>query len=131
MERSGALTRGMSSAGIVDADPLVLEKAKLFMLVAVAFLGALYTNVKTLQYANVETFIVFRSSTPILIAIMDYCFLVGSTTRHPSNTSHLIPSHPIRTRTRTRAHTRTRMFCQPPPPATRRPRVSSSQRSLT
>lgn len=40
-----------------------------------AFLGALYTNVKTLQYANVETFIVFRSSTPILIALMDYCFL--------------------------------------------------------
>jgi GDP-mannose transporter len=55
---------------MVESDPLVWEKAKPFMLVAVAFLGALYTNVKTLQYANVETFIVFRSSTPILIALM-------------------------------------------------------------
>ena len=39
------------------------------------FLGALYANVKTLQYANVETFIVFRSSSPILIAALDYVFL--------------------------------------------------------
>ena len=30
---------------------------------------------KTLQYANVETFIVFRSSSPILIAALDYVFL--------------------------------------------------------
>lgn len=72
---SAVAIKGMSSAGIVDADPLVWDKAKPFMLVAVAFLGALYTNVKTLQYANVETFIVFRSSTPILIALMDFCFL--------------------------------------------------------
>mmetsp|Transcript_31562 Transcript_31562/g.50640 ORF Transcript_31562/g.50640 Transcript_31562/m.50640 type:complete len:315 (-) Transcript_31562:263-1207(-) len=72
---SAVAIKGMSSAGIVDADPLVWEKAKPFMLVAIAFLGALYTNVKTLQFANVETFIVFRSSTPILIALMDYVFL--------------------------------------------------------
>ena len=72
---SAVAIKGMTTAGIVDADPLVWEKAKPFMLVAVAFLGALYTNVKTLQYANVETFIVFRSSTPILIALMDFCFL--------------------------------------------------------
>lgn len=72
---SAVAIKGMSSAGIVDADPLVWDKAKPFLLVAVAFLGALYTNVKTLQYANVETFIVFRSSTPIFIAVMDYCFL--------------------------------------------------------
>jgi solute carrier family 35 protein len=41
----------------------------------VAFLGAIFTNMKTLQYANVETFIVFRSSTPLLIALLDYAFL--------------------------------------------------------
>merc|ERR1712176_610673 len=32
------------------------------------------TNMKILQYANVETFIVFRSSTPLLVAFMDYAF---------------------------------------------------------
>ena len=67
--------RAMTHAGIVDADPLDVEKAKPFVLVALAFLGALYTNVKTLQYANVETFIVFRCSTPCLIAVLDYVFL--------------------------------------------------------
>ena len=30
---------------------------------------------KTLQYSNVETFIVFRSSTPLLISFCDYFFL--------------------------------------------------------
>ena len=67
--------RTMTHSGIVDADPLDMEKAEPFVLVALAFLGALYTNVKTLQYANVETFIVFRCSTPCLIAVLDYVFL--------------------------------------------------------
>jgi hypothetical protein len=33
-----------------------------FWIVAFVFLGTIYANMKTLQYANVETFIVFRSS---------------------------------------------------------------------
>jgi GDP-mannose transporter len=45
------------------------------MPVALAFLGAIFTNIKTLQFANVETFIVFRSSTPIFISVADYLFL--------------------------------------------------------
>mmetsp|Transcript_22387 Transcript_22387/g.26978 ORF Transcript_22387/g.26978 Transcript_22387/m.26978 type:complete len:328 (+) Transcript_22387:238-1221(+) len=61
--------------GWVKADELEWTKVKPFMIVAIAFLGAIFTNMKTLQYANVETFIVFRSSTPILIAILDYMFL--------------------------------------------------------
>jgi len=51
------------------------KQIKPFLVVAVAFLGAIFTNMKTLQYANVETFIVFRSSTPLLIALLDYAFL--------------------------------------------------------
>jgi len=72
---SAVAIKAMHEGGLVESDPLVAEKVKPFMLVAIAFLGALYTNVKTLQYANVETFIVFRSSTPILIAFLDYVFL--------------------------------------------------------
>lgn len=30
---------------------------------------------QVLQYANVETFIVFRSSTPLLVSVLDYLFL--------------------------------------------------------
>jgi len=67
--------RGMTEAGIVNAEPLQVHKAKPFVLVSAAFLSALYTNVKCLQYANVETFIVFRSSTPCIIALLDFYFL--------------------------------------------------------
>jgi GDP-mannose transporter len=72
----------MHEGGLVESDPLIAEKVKPFMLVAIAFLGALYTNVKTLQYANVETFIVFRSSTPILIAFLDYVFFRETVTEY-------------------------------------------------
>ena len=65
----------ISKFGIVDADPIVWEKARSFAMVAIAFLAALYTNVKSLQYANIETFIVFRASTPILISVLDFFFL--------------------------------------------------------
>ena len=66
---------GMHVAGIIEANKLEKENVKPYLIVAVAFLGALFTNVKVLQHANVETFIVFRSSTPVLIAILDYFFL--------------------------------------------------------
>lgn len=62
-------------AGLVKSEKLEWNKIKAFGIVAIAFLGAIFTNMKTLQYANVETFIVFRSSTPILIAVLDYMFL--------------------------------------------------------
>jgi len=61
--------------GIVTVDKLEWKKSVLFMPVAVAFLGAIFTNIKTLQYANVETFIVFRASTPIFVSVADYLFL--------------------------------------------------------
>merc|ERR1712205_264930 len=35
----------------------------------------IFTNIKTLQYANVETFIVFRASTPIIVSVCDFIFL--------------------------------------------------------
>ena len=34
---------------------------------SVAFLACIFANIKTLQYCNVETFIVFRASTPVVI----------------------------------------------------------------
>jgi GDP-mannose transporter len=40
----------------------------------IAFLGTIYSNIKVLQYANVETFIVFRSSTPVAISLLEYLY---------------------------------------------------------
>ena len=49
---SAVAIKAMHEGGVVESDPLVAEKVKPFMLVAIAFLGALYTNVKTMQYAT-------------------------------------------------------------------------------
>lgn len=40
-----------------------------------AFILCLYSNGKTLEHANVETIIVFRSCSPLLVSIMDWAFL--------------------------------------------------------
>jgi len=63
------------AGGVINVDPLEWGKTKAFSLVALIFLATIYTNIKTLQYSNVETFIVFRASTPLIIAICDWIFL--------------------------------------------------------
>lgn len=37
--------------------------------------GTLFANIKVLVYSNVETFITFRSSTPLVLSLFDYIFL--------------------------------------------------------
>ena len=64
-----------AGAGLVKADSFDWAKVKAFSFVVAAFVAAIFTNMKTLQYANVETFIVFRSSTPLLVAFLDFFFL--------------------------------------------------------
>ena len=61
--------------GVIQCDALVWHKVRAFGPVALVFVGTIFANMKTLQYANVETFIVFRASTPIAISICDYLFL--------------------------------------------------------
>lgn len=61
--------------GLIKVDKLETRKVLAFVPVAAAFLAAIFTNMKTLQYSNVETFIVFRASTPIIICVCDACFL--------------------------------------------------------
>jgi len=61
--------------GFIDVDELEWPKAKGFFFVSVAFLACIFANIKILQFCNVETFIVFRSSTPMVIGILDWFFL--------------------------------------------------------
>jgi len=58
--------------GYITVDPLEMGKVKQFWIVPVAFLGTVFANIKILQYSNVETFIVFRASTPLILSIVDY-----------------------------------------------------------
>jgi GDP-mannose transporter len=52
--------------GLIDHDPFVWSTAKKFLPAAFVFYLAIFTNTNLLKHANVDTFIVFRSSTPLL-----------------------------------------------------------------
>jgi GDP-mannose transporter len=66
------LLRGLR---VVDTQPLRRATAVKFSPVVVSFLCTLYANAKVLQYSNVETFITFRSSTPLILCVCDFLFL--------------------------------------------------------
>jgi len=63
------------SLNVIKVDGLTWPNIKMYLPAVVAFLGTIFCNIKTLQYCNVETFIVFRSSTPIIVSVGDYLFL--------------------------------------------------------
>lgn len=60
--------------GFLRHDPFTYETAKKFLPAAIVFYLAIFTNTNLLRHANVETFIVFRSLTPLLVAIADSVF---------------------------------------------------------
>eukprot|EP00978_Attheya_sp_CCMP212_P007290 scaffold16948_cov53-Attheya_sp.AAC.5 len=69
------VVKGAAGLGYIQPDKLEWSKAKSFFPVALIFLSTIFMNIKSLQYANVETFMVFRFSTPICISVADYLFL--------------------------------------------------------
>jgi len=72
---SAFFTASLGALGYIQVDQLEASKIKRFWLVPVSFLGTVFANIKILQNANVETFIVFRASTPLIISILDFLFL--------------------------------------------------------
>lgn len=72
---SAVFTRTCGSLGFVKVDDLNLNKIKKFWIVPIAFLSTIFANIKILQHANVETFIVFRASTPLMVSILEWRFL--------------------------------------------------------
>ncbi|KAJ7565207.1 hypothetical protein O6H91_02G052600 [Diphasiastrum complanatum] len=64
----------LGRTGALYHDPLVYETVKRFLPAAIVFYLAIFTNTNLLKYANVDTFIVFRSSTPLLVAVADTVF---------------------------------------------------------
>lgn len=71
---SAAGVWGLGKLGFLCHDPFNLETAKKFAPAAVVFYLAIFTNTNLLVHANVDTFIVFRSLTPLLVAIADTTF---------------------------------------------------------
>lgn len=56
-------------------EPWSMEKVKSYWLVPCFFALAIFSNNKVLQYANVETFIVFRNTTPMLVCFLDFLLM--------------------------------------------------------
>ncbi|OIW18561.1 hypothetical protein TanjilG_13313 [Lupinus angustifolius] len=64
----------LSKLGFLHHDPFNFATAKKFFPAALVFYLAIFTNTNLLRHANVDTFIVFRSLTPLLVAIADTLF---------------------------------------------------------
>jgi solute carrier family 35 protein len=72
---SAVACKTLGVMGVIEVENLSWTKIQQFWIVPLAFLGTVFANIKILQNANVETFIVFRSSTPLMISVADYLFL--------------------------------------------------------
>uniref|UniRef100_A0A0D3B210 Sugar phosphate transporter domain-containing protein n=1 Tax=Brassica oleracea var. oleracea TaxID=109376 RepID=A0A0D3B210_BRAOL len=64
----------LGKLGFLHHDAFTWDTAKKFLPAAVVFYLAIFTNTNLLRHANVDTFIVFRSLTPLLVAIADTVF---------------------------------------------------------
>ncbi|KAI5407646.1 GDP-fucose transporter 1 [Lathyrus oleraceus] len=60
--------------GFLHHDPFTIPIAKKFFPAALVFFLAIFTNTNLLRHANVDTFIVFRSLAPLLVALADTAF---------------------------------------------------------
>lgn len=64
----------LGKVGFLHHDPFTFDTAKKFLPAAFVFYLAIFTNTNLLRHANVDTFIVFRSLTPLLVALADTAF---------------------------------------------------------
>jgi solute carrier family 35 len=70
-----AVVQGANALGYISVEKFDTNKAIKFLPVALIFLLTIYMNMKSLQYANVETFMIFRFSTPLCITFAEYVYL--------------------------------------------------------
>ena len=72
---ASALTIGVGScAGVLSVDAYDWQKVRYFVVYVVAFSLGTWANMKVLMVSNVETVIVFRACTPLVVSATDYVF---------------------------------------------------------
>ena len=69
------LVYGAKFAGLINVDPIKWEYVKPYLLYILFFSTGVYCNMRSLNISNVETVIVFRALSPILVAFLDALFL--------------------------------------------------------
>jgi len=62
-------------SGTAKVDDLSWEKTKPYIVYVAGFTGAVYCNMRALSNLNVETVIVFRACTPLVVCFLDTLFL--------------------------------------------------------
>eukprot|EP00536_Pseudo-nitzschia_multiseries_P001737 jgi/Psemu1/181860/e_gw1.22.69.1 len=62
-------------AGVVKVDDIQWEYVKPYLLYILFFSTGVYCNMRSLNVSNVETIIVFRALSPIIVAFLDALFL--------------------------------------------------------
>lgn len=71
---STVVVLGLKFAGY-PIDWFEWEKVKAYSIYIVLFVFAIYTNMKALEYSNVETVIVFRACSPLAVAMIEFLFM--------------------------------------------------------
>mmetsp|Transcript_11004 Transcript_11004/g.35017 ORF Transcript_11004/g.35017 Transcript_11004/m.35017 type:complete len:333 (+) Transcript_11004:195-1193(+) len=61
----------LGKLGVLEVEELQQEKLMRMAPINIVFYLAIFTNGKVLQYSTVETFIAFRSLTPLLVSVLD------------------------------------------------------------
>jgi solute carrier family 35 protein len=73
---SSFIVYSLAKCQILKADTyLTLEIVKKYLPIPFLFSLAIFSNMKVLETANVETFMVFRFSTPLLVALVDFAVM--------------------------------------------------------
>lgn len=70
-----AACKALAVLDLAQIGQLTKPKVQGFGLYAIAFVGSIYASVMALRKSNVETFIVFRASTPLAVAALDTLFM--------------------------------------------------------
>lgn len=70
-----ALIFGAKLSGVIEVDDLQWEYVKPYLLYVFFFSTGIYCNMRSLNVSNVETIIVFRALSPIIVAMLDAMFL--------------------------------------------------------
>jgi len=65
----------IKASGMAPVDDFVWSKVRAYVLYVALFVVGIYTNMKSVQYANIETVIVFRACCPVFVCVLDWAFL--------------------------------------------------------
>ncbi|CAM9531000.1 unnamed protein product, partial [Phaeothamnion confervicola] len=69
------LLLGLRRSGKIQVDSFEWSKIKPYLYYVLGFVVALMCNMRALHASNVDTVIVFRSCTPLAVAVLDWAFL--------------------------------------------------------